>query len=53
VRRLDAFRKARNISSYERAGDVSDAQAAEAQEFAAALRTELVAWLKHEHPDLT
>jgi hypothetical protein len=52
VQRLNAFRKKRNVSSYERAGDVSEGEAREAQELAATLRERLVAWLAEQHPDL-
>lgn len=52
IRRLDGYRKARNVSSYERAGDVTDAQAAEAHEFARALRTDVISWLKNNHREL-
>jgi hypothetical protein len=51
IARLDAYRKVRNVSSYERSGDVTDAQAAEAQAFARDLRQDVVAWLKEKHPD--
>lgn len=49
---LDAFRKKRNISDYERAGSVSSREAEEMQELARTLRAELVAWLQRSHPDL-
>jgi hypothetical protein len=49
---LDAFRKKRNISDYERAGSVSTREATEMQELAQTLRTQLIAWLGRAHPDL-
>lgn len=52
VNTLDAFRKKRNVSSYERAGDVSDASAREMQDLASRLRDDVRAWLKGNHPDL-
>lgn len=52
IRRLDGYRKARNVSSYERAGEVTDAQAAEAQTFARDLRADLMIWLKQQHAEL-
>lgn len=52
IRRLDGYRKVRNISSYERAGDVTDAQADEAEALARDLRSEVIAWLRKTHPEL-
>lgn len=52
ISHLDAFRKKRNISDYERAGSVSIQEAEEMQELAQALRAELVGWLRRTHPDL-
>ena len=52
VAQLDAFRKKRNISDYERAGSVSSREAEEMQELAHTLRAELVKWLSQNHPDL-
>ena len=52
VKRLDTFRTKRNTSAYERAGEVSDAEAQEIQNMAAALRDELVTWLGRNHPEL-
>ena len=49
---LDAFRKKRNISDYDRAGSVSIQEAQEMEELAHTLRTELLAWLRRGHPDL-
>lgn len=52
INRLDGFRKARNVSSYERAGDVTEAQVAEAIELARALGTDVRAWLAKQHSEL-
>jgi len=52
IAQLDAFRKKRNISDYERAGGVSSREAAEIRELACALRADLVKWLSRKHPDL-
>jgi hypothetical protein len=52
VVQLDAFRKKRNISDYERAGSVSIKEAEEMWELAHTLRAELVKWLRRVHPDL-
>lgn len=48
---LDAFRKKRNVSDYERAGSVSIQEAEEMRELAQTLRTELIEWLGQVHPD--
>jgi hypothetical protein len=53
VAQLDTFRKRRNISDYERAGTASQADAREMFELAKALRRDVDAWLKGEHPELT
>jgi hypothetical protein len=52
IDQLDAFRKKRNISDYERAGSVSGREASEMVELAENLRTELIEWLRRAHPDL-
>jgi hypothetical protein len=49
---LDAFRKKRNISDYERAGSVSDREAEEMAALASRLRAELLDWLRRVHPEL-
>jgi hypothetical protein len=45
IAHLEAFRKKRNISDYERAGSVSSHEAQEMIELAHVLRTELIQWL--------
>jgi hypothetical protein len=52
VIQLDAFRKKRNISDYERAGSISDAEAAEMLKLAKDLQVDLCQWLEEKHPDL-
>jgi len=52
VRIIDAFRKKRNISDYERAGAVSDTEAEELMELAKYVRSRTIAWLKAKHPGL-
>ena len=49
---LDAFRKNRNISDYERAGSTSNQEAEEMFDLAKKLRDELTNWLPTEHPEL-
>ena len=46
---LDGVRRKRNVSTYERAGTASASEAAEIYEIAAALRTQVMAWLKQHH----
>lgn len=52
VNALDRFRKKRNLGGYERAGMVSDQEAAEALSLARALRRDVEEWLRAEYPDL-
>jgi len=52
VRSIDAFRKKRNISDYERAGAVSDTEADELRTLAREVRRQTVAWLEKAHPEL-
>jgi hypothetical protein len=47
---LDAFRKKRNISSYDVAGVVSDKEAVEVFELATNLRADVEKWIKSTHP---
>jgi predicted DNA-binding ribbon-helix-helix protein len=49
---FDTFRKKRNISSYDLAGSVSDKEAKEMHELAAALRTRVERWIRKNHPML-
>lgn len=52
VRQLDAFRKKRNLTNYERAGAVSSHEAGELLRLARALRQSVEAWLQQNHPGL-
>jgi len=52
VKQLDAFRKKRNVSDYERAGEVSTAEADEMAALANALRQQVEEWLRQNHPGL-
>lgn len=52
VDQLDAFRKKRNISDYERAGAVSNHEAKQMLALAYALREKVTVWLKKNHPGL-
>jgi hypothetical protein len=52
VAALDAFRKKRNITGYERVGAVSDADAADMRELAVEVRDEVIARLRRQRPDL-
>jgi hypothetical protein len=49
---LDAFRKKRNITGYERVGVVSDADADEMRALAVEVRNDVVAWLRRHRADL-
>jgi hypothetical protein len=49
---LDVCRKKRNTVEYDMAGVTSDAEAAELVKFTRELRTEVLAWLKKNHPKL-
>lgn len=52
VELLDKFRRKRNVSSYQRAGTVSDGDADRMQQLAEALRGDVIAWLREHHADL-
>ncbi len=52
VNTFDAFRKKRNVSAYDRAGLVSDADAGAMRALAQQLRRDVEAWLKRSHPVL-
>ncbi len=52
VAALDAFRKKRNITGYERVGAVSDADAADIRKLAVEIRDEVMAWLRRSRPHL-
>jgi len=50
---LESCRKKRNMVEYDVAGAATAADAAELRTFAAALRADVLTWLKSEHPELT
>jgi hypothetical protein len=52
VNTLDTFRKKRNVTGYERAGLVSDADADSMRELALRVRDVVTTWLRTHHPDL-
>ncbi len=52
IDQLDQFRKKRNISDYESAGQVSDSEASEMLELAISLRDTVKEWLSENHPEL-
>ncbi len=52
IRQFDAFRKKRNVLSYEVGGAVSDKEAKEMAALAKALREEVGHWIREKHPEL-
>ena len=52
VRQLDAFRKKRNLTSYEVGGRISDQEAKEMAALAEKLRAEVQRWIKTYHAAL-
>jgi len=50
---LDACRAKRNTAEYDRAGTVSHAEALELIAFVRELETQVLRWLKKNHPELT
>ena len=52
IGQLDAFRKKRNMSDYERAGATSANEAEEIIALAVRLREDLIQWLRERHSDL-
>jgi hypothetical protein len=52
IRQFDAFRKKRNIGSYEQVGLVSEKEAREMLALARTLRQEVERWLRRNHPNL-
>ena len=49
---LDACRAKRNTAEYDAAGTVSQSEAQELRAFALELRTDVIAWLRANHPSL-
>jgi hypothetical protein len=52
VRRLQAFRRKRNISDYDRAGSASPSEASEMRAIAGRLHTQVRDWIATTHPGL-
>jgi len=52
VEKLDAFRKKRNISDYERTGAVSDIEADEMIKLAKMIKEDIKSWLRKHYPRL-
>ena len=50
---LDQCRTKRNITEYDSIGQISREEASELLAFAHELRTQVLAWLKERHPDLS
>jgi hypothetical protein len=51
-RSFDAFRKKRNMSSYEVGGTISEKEAAEMAAFAGELRQQVELWIRKNHSEL-
>jgi len=49
---LDTCRKKRNIAEYQQAGCISGSEADELLAFVNGLRSDVIRWLKDEHPEL-
>ena len=52
IRKFDVFRKKRNITDYEMAGAISEAEAEEVRELARTLRRDVEVWIRENHPHL-
>ncbi|HKO04600.1 MAG TPA: hypothetical protein VJW51_07610 [Candidatus Acidoferrales bacterium] len=52
IRQFNAFRKKRNISSYERGGSISDVEAKGMRTLATKLRSDVERWIGKNHPEL-
>jgi hypothetical protein len=52
VNQFDAFRKKRNLTSYEMGGGISDQEAREMATLARELRSTVERWIKANHPHL-
>ncbi len=51
IQQLDAFRKKRNLTGYERIGAVSDKEVAEIIKLAQVVRQEAEKWIRQNHPE--
>jgi len=49
VQKFDVFRKKRNVSDYEHADTISDAEADDMRRLAEKLRADLTAWIGKNH----
>jgi hypothetical protein len=52
LRQLDAFRKKRNLTGYERIGAVSDREVSEVIQMARTIRKQVEGWIRKDHPEL-
>jgi len=52
LRLLDAFRKKRNLTGYERIGAVSDREVEEIVKTAGTMRSQVEEWIRTTHPEL-
>jgi hypothetical protein len=52
LRQLDAFRKKRNLTGYERIGTVSDGEVSEVIQMARIIRKQVEGWIRKDHPEL-
>jgi len=52
LRYLDALRKKRNLTGYERIGAVSDREVEEIVKTAATMRSQVEEWIRDTHPEL-
>jgi hypothetical protein len=50
IRKFDMFRKKRNVSDYEHADTISDAEADAMRRLAEKLRVDLTTWIDRNHP---
>jgi hypothetical protein len=50
IKKFDTYRKKRNISDYERADTISDAEADDMIALAEKLRRDLTAWIRKNYP---
>src|SRR5436190_6485789 len=48
IRKFDVFRKKRNVTDYERADTISEAEAEEMRRLAEALRVDVRAWIRNQ-----
>ncbi|MDD4889011.1 MAG: hypothetical protein PHU85_03705 [Phycisphaerae bacterium] len=52
LRQLDAFRKKRNLTGYERVGAVSDGEVREIIQASQMVRQQVDVWIRRNHPEL-